>query len=129
MQLQDYDPLRRYATLVAILLNTMATITDETLELHDRLIRTFFCKARSKYGREFAADGQALNDKVRPYAKIGSALIASKAAQTDPFPATRPSIRSPCSLIASRSSVNRRRRSSTRSSSAGHRSRKTCRMP
>jgi Domain of unknown function (DUF4158) len=86
-QLQEYDPLRRYATLVAILLDTTATLTDETLELHDRLIGTFFSKARSKYEREFAADGQALNDKVRLYAKIGSALIASKAAQTDPFAA------------------------------------------
>ena len=55
--------------------------------MHDRLIGTFFSKARSKYEREFAADGQALNDKVRLYAKIGSALIASKAAQTDPFAA------------------------------------------
>jgi hypothetical protein len=55
--------------------------------LHDRLIGTFFSKARCKYEREFAADGQALNDNVRLYAKIGSALIASKAAQTDPFAA------------------------------------------
>jgi hypothetical protein len=86
-QLQEYDPLRRYATLVAILLDTTATLTDETLDLHDRLIGTFFSKARSKYDREFAADGRALNDKVRLYAKIGSALIAAKAAQTDPFAA------------------------------------------
>jgi hypothetical protein len=55
--------------------------------LHDRLIGTLFSKARCKYDREFAADGQAVNDKVRLYAKIGSALIASKAAQTDPFAA------------------------------------------
>jgi TnpA family transposase len=68
-------------------LDTTATLTDETLELHDRLIGTFFSKARCKYDRDFAADGQALNDKVRLYAKIGSALIASKAAHTDPFAA------------------------------------------
>lgn len=86
-QLLEYDPLRRYATLVAILLDTTATLTDETLDLYDRLIGTFFSKARRKYDREFAADGRALNDKVRLYAKIGSALIAAKAAQTDPFAA------------------------------------------
>ena len=75
--------------MVAILLDTMATLTDETLDLHDRLIGTFFSKARSKYDRDFAADGRALNDKVRlyVYAKIGSALIAAEAAQTDPFAA------------------------------------------
>jgi hypothetical protein len=36
----------------------MATLTDATLELHDRLIGTFFSKARSKHDREFAADGR-----------------------------------------------------------------------
>ena len=86
-QLQEYGPLRRYATLVAILLDTMATLTDETLDLHDRLIGTFFSKVRSKYDREFAADCRALNDKIRLYAKIGSALIAAKEAKTDPFAA------------------------------------------
>jgi hypothetical protein len=69
------------------LLDTTATLTDETLDLHDRLIGTFFSKVRSKYDREFAADGRALNDKVRLYAKIGSALIAAKEAKTDPFAA------------------------------------------
>jgi hypothetical protein len=86
-QLQEYEPLRRYATLVAILLDTTATLTDEILDLHDRLIGTFFSKARSKYDREFAADGRAFNDKIRLYAKIGSALIAAKEAKTDPFAA------------------------------------------
>lgn len=86
-QLQEYEPARRYATLVAILLDTLATLTDETLDLHDRLIGTFFSKARHKHEREFAADGRAVNDKVRLYAKVGAALIASKAAQTDPFAA------------------------------------------
>jgi hypothetical protein len=73
--------------LVAILLDTTATLTDETLDLHDRLIGTFFSKARNKHEREFAADGRAVNDKVRLYAKVGKALIASKAEQTDPFAA------------------------------------------
>jgi len=86
-QIQEYETSRRYATLVAILLDTTATLTDETLELHDRLIGTFFSKARNKHEREFAADGRAVNDKVRLYAKIGKALIASKAEQTDPFAA------------------------------------------
>ena len=86
-QLLEYEPQRRYATLVAILLDTTATLTDETLELHDRLIATFFSKARGKYEREFTADGRALNDKVRLYAKIGAALIDCKTAKTDPYAA------------------------------------------
>jgi hypothetical protein len=46
-QIQEYETSRRYATLVAILLDTTATLTDETLELHDRLIGTFFSKIES----------------------------------------------------------------------------------
>ena len=86
-QLQEYEAPRRYATLVAILLDTLATLTDETLDLHDRLIGTFFSKARSKHDREFTADGRAVNDKVRLYAKVGTALIAAKAEQSDAFAA------------------------------------------
>jgi TnpA family transposase len=86
-QIQEYETSRRYATLVAILLDTLATLTDETLELHDRLIGVFFNRARNKHEREFAADGRAVNDKVRLYAKVGKALIASKAEKTDPFAA------------------------------------------
>jgi len=86
-QIQEYETSRRYATLVAILLDTMATLTDETLELHDRLIGTFFSKARNKHEREFAADGRAVNEKVVLYAKVGKALIVAKAEQSDPFAA------------------------------------------
>lgn len=86
-QIQEYEKSRRYAILVAILLDTMATLTDETLELHDRLIGTFFSKARSKHDRELAADGRAVNEKVRLYAKVGKALSASKEEKSDPFAA------------------------------------------
>ena len=36
--LQRFSPERRYATLVAFLLETSANFTDEAIELHDRLI-------------------------------------------------------------------------------------------
>ena len=84
-QLLDHEPVRRYATLVAILMDATATLTDETLELHDRLIGTFFNKAKHRYEQAFSADGRALNDKVRLYAKVGAALIAAKTDNTDPF--------------------------------------------
>jgi len=86
-QLQEYEIERRHATLVAILIDTAATLTDEILNLHDRLIGSFFTRAKNKYSTHFAADGKALNDKVRLYARVGSALIAAKGAGHDPFKA------------------------------------------
>jgi hypothetical protein len=38
-QLKDFEAQRRQATLVAILLDTQATLIDEILDLHDRMIR------------------------------------------------------------------------------------------
>ncbi len=84
-QLQDLEPQRRYATLAAILLEASATLTDQILKLHDRLIGTFFSKARHKHERAFMAAGRALNEKVRLYAKVGAALIAAKDSREDPF--------------------------------------------
>ncbi|MGP6159109.1 MAG: hypothetical protein ACLPYS_16635 [Vulcanimicrobiaceae bacterium] len=60
-------------------------MTDEILGLHDRLIGSFFVRAKRKFGKRFVDDGKALNDKVRLYARVGSALIAAKEAGSDPY--------------------------------------------
>jgi TnpA family transposase len=86
-QLKDYEPRRRHATLVAILLETAATLTDEILDLHDRLIGSLFAKAKNQYERSFAEAGQAINDQVRLYAKVGAALLDAKARDADPYAA------------------------------------------
>ena len=86
-QLQEYEPDRRHATLLAILLDISATLTDETLNLHDRLIGSFFTQAKHRYEKRFSEDGKAVNDKVRLYAKVGTALIDAKEAGTDAFEA------------------------------------------
>ncbi|MFM0609730.1 Tn3 family transposase [Paraburkholderia sediminicola] len=86
-QIEEYETDRRHATLVAILLDTSATLTDEILNLHDRLIGSFFTKTKHKYEKRFAADGKAVNEKVRLYAKVGTALIEAKEEKSDPFKA------------------------------------------
>lgn len=77
----------RHATLVAIALATGATLTDQILDLHDRLIGSFFSRDKNQHAQRFAADGKALNAKVRLYAQGGQALIASREAKDDPFDA------------------------------------------
>jgi hypothetical protein len=65
----------------------MATLTDEILDLNDRLIGSFFTKAKNKYDKTFAESGKAINDKVRLYGEIGAALIEAKASGADPYAA------------------------------------------
>ena len=86
-QLKEYEPARRYGTLVALMIETGATLTDEILNLHDRLMGGFVTKSRNKYERAFAEQGKAINDKVRLYAKVGAALVEAREQSRDPFAA------------------------------------------
>ncbi len=47
--LQRFSPERRYATLVAFLLETCANLTDEAIELHDRLIGQYHTQTRQAH--------------------------------------------------------------------------------
>ena len=46
-----------------------------------------FSKAEMRHARAFQADGRAINEKVRLYARVGAALIAAREAGRDPFEA------------------------------------------
>ena len=86
-QIEEYEAGRRYATLVAIAMDTMATLTDEIIDLNDRLMGSFFTKARNRFAKDFAESGKAINDKVRLFDQIGTALIDARTKGTDPFAA------------------------------------------
>ena len=85
--LAKFEPQRRYATLVALAIEGMATVTDEIIDLHDRIIGKLFNAAKNKHQQQFQASGKAINDKVRLYGRIGQALIEAKQNGGDPFAA------------------------------------------
>src|SRR6202163_1538152 len=82
-----YERQRRHATLVAVTLDLAASLTDQAVDLFDRLIGTMFRKANERHARAFQADGRAINEKVRLYARVGAALIAARDNKQDPFDA------------------------------------------
>jgi TnpA family transposase len=85
--LRDLEPARRYATLVAVILDTRATLIDEIIDLHDRFISSLFSKAKRNHADRFQESGKAINDKVRLYSRIGRALLDAKLSGGDPFAA------------------------------------------
>jgi len=85
--LARFEPQRRYATLVALAVEGMATVTDEIIDLHDRILGKLFNAARNKHQQQFQASGKAINAKVRLYGRIGQALIDAKQSGSDPFAA------------------------------------------
>jgi len=85
--LAKFEPQRRYATLVALAIESMATVTDEIIDLHDRIIGRLFNAAKNKHQQQFQASGKAINDKVRLYGRIGQVLLEAKQSGGDPFAA------------------------------------------
>jgi TnpA family transposase len=85
--LRDLEPTRRYATLVAVLFDTRATLIDEIIDLHDRFMGSLFSKAKRKHSDRFQQVGKTINDKVRLYWRIGRALVDAKQSGIDPFAA------------------------------------------
>jgi TnpA family transposase len=82
-----FDEPRRYATLVAVILECSATLIDELIELHDRILLRIYSVARNKHEEQFHEQGKAINEKVRLYAQIGQALVKAKKSGADPYAA------------------------------------------
>ena len=82
-----YERQRRHATLVAVTLDLSVGLTDQALNLFDRLIGAIFQKAEKRHARAFQADGRAINEKVCLFATVGAALIAAKNEKLDAFEA------------------------------------------
>lgn len=81
----DYERQRRHATLVAVTLDLTASLTDQALDLFDRLVGAMFRKAEGRQARAFQTDGRAINEKVRLYARVGAALITAHDDEQDAF--------------------------------------------
>ncbi|MBZ4312648.1 hypothetical protein LAN17_24075, partial [Mycobacterium tuberculosis] len=62
-----FEPQRRYATLVALAIEGMATVTDEIIDLHDRILGKLLNAAQNKHQQQFQASGKAITAKVRLY--------------------------------------------------------------
>ncbi len=82
-----YERQRRHATLVASVLDTTASLTDQAMDLFDRLVGVMFRRAEGRQDRALRSDARAINEKVRLYARIGTALIAAHDGKQDVFEA------------------------------------------
>jgi len=72
--LSRFEEQRRYATLVALVLEGTATVTDEIIDLHDRILGKLFNAAKNKHRDQFQASGKSFHDKVRLFGNIVQAL-------------------------------------------------------
>ena len=85
--LAELEPLRRYATLTALVLELTATLTDEALNMFEHLIGQLFKKSERTHAEQFHASGKSINEKVRLYARVGQAVIEARSSGCDVFTA------------------------------------------
>jgi len=83
--LRDLEDTRRFATLVAVVFDTQATIIDQVLDMNDRLIGKLFTDAKRRHAAAFQDHGKAINEKVRLYSRVGKALVTAREIGADPF--------------------------------------------
>ncbi len=85
--LAELETVRRHATLVAVMLESKATVIDEIVDLNDRIIGSLFNRAKHRQEQDFQDASKAINEKVRLYGRVGQAILTAKAEGTDPFEA------------------------------------------
>ncbi|CAI8717840.1 Tn3 family transposase [Chryseobacterium sp. IT-36CA2] len=85
--LRDFEESRRYATLVAILLETKASIIDEIIEMNDKIIGSLFRYAKNTQAQKMQDSGKSMGEQLGIFFKIGNALLDAKETGEDPFDA------------------------------------------
>lgn len=78
------DP-KKYAILVAYLLELIQDLTDLSFEIHDRQIMILLSKGRKAQEELQKQNGKSINEKVVHFADLGAALIKARSEGTDPF--------------------------------------------
>lgn len=85
--LKTFAADRRYATLVACVLDASSVLTDETLEMHERFLGQQFRKAERKHLATFQENGKVINELLKRYTALGRALIDAKSSNNDLYSA------------------------------------------
>ena len=90
--LARFEPTRRHATLFAMAVESMATVTDEIIDLHDRIIGRLIRTAQNKQNQHTLASRSTVAAMMRLHSKLGDTLFEAKENGEDPFAAIEAAI-------------------------------------
>jgi len=83
--LAKFEPRRRYATLFAMAVEGMATVTDEIIDLHDRIIGRLLRAAKNRHDASTLASRTNVTALMRTYSQLGEALLKARETGEEPF--------------------------------------------
>lgn len=85
--LAKFTDVRRYATLVCIITEARATLTDEVIDLHERILGTLFSRAKHTQAERLQQTGKLIQSKLKQYVTVGQALLKARESGGDPWSA------------------------------------------
>jgi hypothetical protein len=80
-----FNETKKFAILVAYLLNLSHDLIDQAIEIHDRQIMILQSKGRKAQEEMQRQNGKTINEKIIHFADIGAALIRARDEGLDPF--------------------------------------------
>ncbi|MGM0878172.1 MAG: Tn3 family transposase [Bacillota bacterium] len=80
-----FNETKKFAILVAYLLNLSQDLIDQAIEIHDRQIMILQSKGRKAQEEMQRQNGKTINGKIIQFADIGAALIRARDEGLDPF--------------------------------------------
>lgn len=83
--LTRFSSARRHAILVCVLEEARATLTDEVIELHERMLNSLFSKAKRTQAERLQQAGKLIQSKLRQYIDVGQALSEARESGGDPW--------------------------------------------
>lgn len=83
--LADFVSVRRYATMVCMLTEARATIIDEIIELHERILGSMFSRAKRQQAERLQKMGKLIQQKLRQYVSGCQAILDARDAGEDPL--------------------------------------------
>jgi TnpA family transposase len=90
--LRDFEPLRRHATLAAVILDTRATLIDELIDMHDRIMASKENVARRRHAEQFQSSGKHINEQLKILSQAGRLIQTARESGSNPFDAIEASI-------------------------------------
>ena len=85
--LRSLSATRRRGILLATMLELGPKLTDDALDLHDKLVGRMFRRAERRQLTALSEDRRMINRTLRLFAKVGAELVAAKADGRDGFAA------------------------------------------
>lgn len=83
--LSEYAPAKRRAVIFARLVDLSQTLTDEILDMHDRLMLTYLRESERASAQEYQESGLALVERLQTFEQVCAALVKARSEHLDPY--------------------------------------------